>query len=261
MSDEAYKACIAALDDVTAAFNSGRAALSSAPTRYEADFAAFRLMQLVWLHVNSISHISTIPCTGSHLASAWVLARSAFETAVTALWLVIEDDWKEREARWLGWVASEEEYLRKLATEFESINPASAASYIAKAHRLKDRREAITRLLPKDSRYKRPSMPQLLKEVGAEGRFYIPYRVTSQVVHGSAGADEWAVRHEGNMIFLGNAVALPSWKDLFRMASWSVVQPGVIVLARSGAPSDACDKLLSSHKRLLEVTERLNEQI
>lgn len=261
MSDEAYKACIAALDDVTAAFNSGRAELSSAPTRYEADFAAFRLMQLVWLHVNSISHISTIPCTGSHLASAWVLARSAFETAVTALWLVIEDDWKEREARWLGWVTSEEEYWAKLATEFERIAPASVEPCIAKVHRLKDRREAITKLLPKDSRLRRPKMPQMIKEVGLEQRYYIPYRVTSHVAHGGAGADEWAVRCEGNRIFLGNVEAISSWKDLFRMASWSVVRPGVIVLTRSGASSDACDKLLSSHKRLLEVTERLDEQI
>jgi hypothetical protein len=107
-SEEVYTQCIAALDEVNAAFSSARGELSSAPTQYEADFAAFKLMQLVWVHVNAVSHIATIRYTGSHLASAWILIRSAFETGLTALWLTKEDDWKEREARWLGWITSRE---------------------------------------------------------------------------------------------------------------------------------------------------------
>jgi hypothetical protein len=260
MSDEAYKESIKALDNVTDVFWNARAALSSAPTKYEADFAAFKLMQLVWLHVNSVSHLAAIPYAGSHLASAWVLARSAFETGATALWLAMDDDWKEREARWLGWVTSEEDYWAKLAKEFESLNPSFAASSIERARLHKERREAITRLLPKDSRSKRPAMPQLLKEVGMDQRYYIPYRITSHIVHGGAGADEWAIQRKGDVISFGHASGLSSWKDLFRMASWSIVQPGTVVLARSGASSVACRQLLSCHENLVDVTERLENR-
>ncbi len=257
MSDENYRACIEALDDVTAAFRDGRAEVSSAPTRYEADFAAFKLMQLAWIHVNSLSHIASIPYTGSHIASALVLARSAFETGLTAYWLSKDDDWKEREARWLGWITSEEDYWNNLAKEFETLNPAFSASAVGKVRVLESRRTAITKLLPKDSRSKRPKPWQMLKEVGVEQKYYIFYRITSQVAHGGAGSDEWAVRREDDRISWANVVEPSSWKELFRMASWSIAQPGTVVLMRAGASSDARARLGSCHDKLLEVTHRL----
>jgi hypothetical protein len=53
-------------------------------------------------HVEAVSEVAKLGNPGSHYVSAVVLLRSAFEIALTAYWLVIEDDWKEREARYLA---------------------------------------------------------------------------------------------------------------------------------------------------------------
>lgn len=259
MIENAYDRCVEALDAVTKSFREIRDGIREAPTRYEADFAAYKLMQLVWLHVNSVSHIAAIRYTGSHLASAWVLIRSAFETAVTSLWLTIDDDWKEREARWLGWAAGEEKHWRNLSTEFKSLNPEYSQKAEEFANRLQERREAITRLLPKDSRESRPKMPRMLREAGVAANYYIPYRIACQVIHGGAGADEWAVRQEDNRIYFAGVVRPGAWKEAFRMASWSITQPGVTMLKRAGVSQSVCTRIVDCHDKLLEMTQQLDD--
>lgn len=258
MIDASFQGCIDALDGVTKAFRQGRVGLS-VPSRYEADRAAFKLMQQVWLHINSISHLAAIPYTGSHLASACVLLRSAFETAVVALWLTQDEDWRERESRWLGWVAGQEKYLANLAREFDSRSPMFAGKLRGQLQDLCDRREAITRLLPKDSRVARPPMPQLIREVGMEQPYYIPYRVMSHICHGGPGSWEYAVRDEGAMIVFTDVVKPSAWKDPFRMGGWCIAQPGMVVLARAGATKETCHNLLAAHTWLLQVTEGLKD--
>src|SRR5262249_23682962 len=90
--------CLAALDDVMGAYSDAQKGLT-APTEYEADLAAFKLMEVVFRHVSVVPVIALIPKPGSHHISARVLLRSAFEIALTAFWLALDDDWKERESR------------------------------------------------------------------------------------------------------------------------------------------------------------------
>lgn len=258
MEMSVYDQCIQALDNVTGAFAQGRKGLN-APTCYEADFAACKLMQQVYLHVNAISHIAAIRYTGSHLTAAWPLLRTAFETALRTLWLVQDDDWKERESRWLGWVTEEERYLKRLAKEFDAINVEYAQRLRAQRSELERRRKAIDKLLPKDSRMRNPSVPELISEVGLEAKYYIWYRIASHFSHGGPSSSQCAVkRTEEGIAFVG-VVQPRDWKGVFRSASWSITAPGLYVLLRSGADQAVIETLNSQHDRLIEVTEQLDE--
>ena len=256
---DVFRDCLRALDDVTKAFNDARNEVTGVPSRYEADFAAFQLMQQVLLHVNCVSEIAAIPRAGSHLASAWVLLRSAFETGLTALWLTIDDDWKEREARWLGWVAGWHDHYRKLASDLRPVNSQAAQEYDEAAARLVQRRDAIARLLPKAPRDKRPKMEVLMTEAGIDKRYYIAYRIGSQVAHGGPGMEELTVRLREGQVFLGGATDLSQWKDPLRMAGWCIAEPGIVVLRRAGVSEGACAEMVDKHNRLRDVTELLED--
>ena len=192
MTASSFEQCLAALDDVTNAFRIARSEVVAAPSHYEADFAAFKLMQQVWVHVNAVSAIAAIPYPGSHLASAWVLLRAAFETGLTAMWLAADDDWKEREARWLGWVTSHEKHLSNLSRDIKKLNAHAAQDFVHYVDQLKQRRELISRLLPKDSWTQRPSLLEMMREVNVDQGYYMAYRIGSQVAHGGAGMGVWS---------------------------------------------------------------------
>jgi hypothetical protein len=218
--------------------------------------AAFRLMQLVWVHVNSISALAVIPTPGSHVVAAWPLARAAYETGLTAWWLVKDDDWKEREARWLGWMTVEEKFQDDLANDFDAFDADAARMRRAYRDGLKHRREAITKLLPKDSRPKRPSIFQLVKELMPGQNYYVPYRIASQITHGGPGAMDWMSKNtdQGYTDIIPKPV---SWANLFPMCSWCIAQPGAVVLARAKAEEAI---LLEAHERVVECSGVLGRE-
>lgn len=256
MPPNAFHLSVDALNDVLGAYRACRKTIASVPGKYESEMAAFRLMQLVWVHVNSIAALAEIPTPGSHLVAAWPLARAAYETGLTAWWLVKDDDWKEREARWLGWMAGEEEFQESLAKDFEAFDSDAARKRRAYRDGLRHRREAITKLLPKDSRAKRPSIFQLVKELMPGQNYYVPYRIASQITHGGPGAMDWMSKHTND----GYTDVIPepeSWANLFPMASWCVTQPGSVVLARAKADNAALRELFEAHERVLRCSKEL----
>jgi Family of unknown function (DUF5677) len=256
MTDVRFQTCVGALNDVLGAYRDGRKTISTAPGKYEADMAAFRLMQLVWVHVNSISALAEVPTPGSHLVAAWPLVRAAYETGLTAWWLVKDDDWKEREARWLGWMAGEEKFQDDLANDFDSCDPDAARKRRAYRDSLKGRREAITKLLPKDSLTKRPSIFALVKELMPGQNYYVPYRIASQLTHAGPGAMDWMSKHTDD----GYTDIIPepqAWANMFSMASWCIAQPGAMVLARAKADNAFIRELLEAHERVLRCSKQL----
>lgn len=259
MNRDTFQLSVDALNDVLGAYRSSRKTIASVPGKYESEMAAFRLMQLVWVHVNSIAALAEIPTPGSHFVAAWPLARAAYETGLTAWWLVKDDDWKEREARWLGWMAGEEEFQESLAKDFEAFDADAASKRRAYRDELKSRREAITKLLPKDSRPKRPSIFQLVKELMPGQSYYVPYRIASQITHAGPGAMDWMSKHTDD----GYTDIIPepaSWANLFPMVSWCVAQPGAMVLARAKADSATIRELLDSHERVLRCSKVLGSE-
>jgi hypothetical protein len=256
MANEAdFRECVAALGEVRQAFLLAQQGLV-VPTRYEADLASFKLMEVVLQHVNAASGIAMLPKPGSHLVSAWVLLRSAFEVALTAYWLAVDDDWKEREARWLGWIAGEEEFQRKLAGDLRPVAGDGVQGIEDYALRLEQRRLAIMRLLPKDARAKRPAIPQILQECGIHQRYYVAYRIGSQLTHGGPAACEEVWETDGS-VFRTKEVNYASWVGPFQMAGWCIAQPGYAVLCRSGAAFEAAENLVDVHDQLLAAVSRL----
>jgi hypothetical protein len=180
------------------------------------------------------------------------LLRSAFEIGLTAFWLTKEDDWKEREARWLGWVAAEEEFQRGLAGDLRPVNPEAADKYVAYAERLEQRRLAITRKLPRDSRERRPAMPQMLNECCVDRKYYIPYRIGSQCTHGGPSVCD-AIFESGETFIRMRDVSYSEWMHQLLMGSWSMAQPGVTTLFRAGASPEALQRLHTAHDRLRDL--------
>ena len=257
MCGEQFNACIAALDIVTATFRDARQGLDA--PRYEADYAAFKLMQQAWLHVNAFSHVAAIPYTGSHLIAGWALLRAAYEAGLRALWLVKDDDWKEREARWLGWMHAEEDYWLRLAKDFRATAPGYAGELESYARTLRNRREEITKMLPKDSRPAPPSIAQMIADVGLEPQYYIPYRVACDALHGGPGSWRLAMKEADGRLHFLSAVTAREWAQPFRIASWCVAQPGIAVLLRAGAPAARCNDLARAHMEMLAAADALAE--
>ncbi len=247
-----FRECVEALDEVAAAFQTARKDLN-APSRYEADFAAFKLMEVVFRYVNAVSGIAMLPEPGSHLAPAWALLRSAFEIGLTAFWLTREDDWKEREARWLGWVVAEEDFQRKLGGDLRSANLEAADRFLDYAARLEQRRLAITRKLPMDSRERRPSIPQMLDECGVDRKYYIAYRIGSQFTHGGPSVCD-SVFESGEGFIRLKTARYSEWMHPLMLGSWSVAQPGVSTLSRAGASPESLERIYAAHEHLRDLT-------
>lgn len=250
-----FRSCVAALDDVVNEFLEARNRCAGL-SEYESDNAAFQLMEAVFRNVNAVSGIAVMPEPGSHLFPAWVLLRSAFEISLTAYWLTKEDDWKEREARWLGWMAGEETYQKKIANELRPVIGTGADEYISYAGQLEQRRHAIMQKLPKDSRMNRPIVPTMLKECGMDQQFYVAYRIGSHLSHGGPTVlRELFIQEDGAL--RRKHVNYEAWVEPFRMAGWSIAQSGSTVLARLGAPTNAVEQLVAAHDRLLSASSSL----
>jgi hypothetical protein len=258
MASEAdFLRCVSALDKVSVAFLGAQSGLG-APMHYEADLAGFKLMEVVVRHANAVSGIALLPTPGLHFISAWVLLRSAFEVALTAYWLTIDDDWKEREARWVGWMAGEEEYQRKLGGDLRPISEHGSQKFKDHANQLEARRLAIMQLLPKDSRDRRPSIPKMIEECGIEKKRYIVYRIGSQFTHGGPTVCQELFETGENYIRIKD-VDYSNWANLFQLASWSIAQPGQTTLLRAGASEVAITNVLAAHENLCVVASALEK--
>ncbi len=260
VSEADFKRCIDLLDGVTAAFLVARKGLN-APTHYEADLAAFQLMEVSFRHINAVTGVALMPKPGSHLISAWSLLRSAFEVSLTAHWLAINPDWKEREARWLGWVSGEEKYQRNLARDIGKAG-GDGSGFNRYADKLETRRMAIAQKLPKDSRIKRPDIPGMLRECRLKENHYIVYRTGSQITHGGPACinEVWSRgEHEGKPVLFVQEVNYAAWTHPLQLAGWCIAQAGYVVLTRAGALPEPVDMMIEAQQQLIEATSHLSK--
>ncbi len=256
MATEAdFRQCVTELDNVTHAFLTARKGLN-APSKYEADLAGFKLMEMVFRHVNAVSCIALLPDPGSHRLSAEVLIRSAFEIGLTAYWLTLEDDWQERESRWLGWVIAEEEFQRKVASDLRLFTGNKGDDVEEYIQQLEVRRLAIAQQLPKDARKKRPNIQEMLKECRIDKRYYIAYRVGSECIHGGPVACR-EIFETGKNFIRTKVVKYSSWVHTFNMAGWCIAQPGSTALLRAGATPTTVTKLFDAHGCLRAAARKL----
>jgi hypothetical protein len=120
-----------------------------------------------------------IPATGA--------ARSAFESVVTAAWMVAPDDAAERDRRWLALFVEERSYWKRMVEEAkERKDTAQVIADLEQEHagvdqilaEVKPQFDAIGSPQPE----KLPTMDLRLEAVG-QGKQYVAYKTACQLVH------------------------------------------------------------------------------
>lgn len=266
-----FVSCVSALDRVTRAY---RIALpfGTFPGTYEADAAAFCLMEVVWQQVNAVSAVAELQPHGSHYEPACVLCRVAYEASVTAVWLTGPSDWKDRESRWLRWFRKEEDYLRRLSRDVGTASQDAASSYDVRREELESFRQQVATLLraeyitagiPEREAKARcsfgstPTFKSILLEAGLGPRDYALYSTLSHSTHVGPSAATGVLRVEGNRVTPYLAHGPHEWPFLFRIAAWSVTWPAQRVLALCDAPVEKSHQVVDAHSDLLAACARL----
>ncbi len=207
--------------------------------RFEADIEACLLFNLVARHVEAV--ISLARTDLALLPAAYATARSAFETATKAAWMVDSDDPYAREARWLAHIAEEERVYQRAAGR--SPDTATRANYLSYAEQLRGFRTAVHAALPSNVSLPKgnPSVEEACRLIGGE-RLYSLYIYLSQFVHGGHLATSLYRQHLGTEKQLGEFITQGHWYVALRICWLSISHPAVVVLSRlSGSRGDYLD--------------------
>jgi hypothetical protein len=96
----------------------------------------------------------------------------------------------------------------------------------------------------------------MLEECGVEKKYYVAYRIGSQLTHGGPAVCEEVFETAEDFIRM-KELSYGTWVNLFLMASWSVAQPGHVALGRAGASEESVGKLLDAHDKLRAIVKGL----
>jgi len=220
--------------------------------KYESDSAAFSLARLAVRHAEGFRELAKWDTDG--YAPAATISRTTFETGAVAAWLMVPEDPFEREGRWLGYYRSNERFYESLAKDLDRIGSNHSQNMRQTAHHYRDWRVTIERILPPHVKcVPKPSMPEILKELGHSG-LYLAYRSTSQVIHAEPDALDLVrqidyVKDDPNdtnpifksseqMIRWGTFVDEKQWIILLRMNAWGMMISLTSVLPRIGSHYD-----------------------
>lgn len=265
-SEVAFFECRDALDRVTDAFLDLRSG-TVFPSTYEADMAATYLFACAWQAVNAISHLTEIRYVGSHFIPAQCLCRSAVEVGLTAYWLVREDDWRLREARWLRYVRREEKYRGGLASDFGALNAEISDRLRSERVQLESRRNAIDSLLKvefaKDGiradTERTPSFSEILSDLKLRDQIYPRYRLLSHSLHGGPSQASTVLRIEGDNVGWYMAHSPRDWSDLFLLAGHALCAGASDYAKRISAPSEKVAVLNEALSDLARKSQYLEE--
>lgn len=231
-------------------------------------------MQATLIYVNSLSAVAELKPEGSHLPSAWTLARSAFESGMTAMWLAEPDDWKERESRWIRWVQREEKFTQNLARSLPDASVVGSNPFAQNVAALRQRRESITQLLlaefarsnpeSEESHARRkhhletgPTFETILKECTLGREMYLAYRIGSHYAHTGPSVSDSVFSFDGKAFSAYYAYGPGDWVAPFKLASWSLAQPAMFVLQRADCDPVKSALIISAHPRVVQATNTL----
>jgi hypothetical protein len=96
------------------------------PVTTQADEHAVGLVHTAYAHARGVHELSRIDV--GLLLPAAAAARSSYEAAIKAAWLVKPTEPLERERRAAGYLAEEERFLRQISTDFQTSGAATAAA-------------------------------------------------------------------------------------------------------------------------------------
>lgn len=208
--------------------------------KFESDLEALFIFYLVIRHIESICTLAK--CDLVMLPSALTVARGAFEATVKILWMLHPDEVFEREARWLAYLAGEEDYLLRTASLLAEFGH-EERWWTESAKSTHKFRIGVEKLLPSTKPLKAlPNFRAMLKDIGQE-QHYLKYMRLSQFAHGTHVAGELYRNNLGNGKVHGEFIYPESWAEPLNCAWWCLATGGTTILKKlGGEPGAFADK-------------------
>ncbi|MEP0881368.1 DUF5677 domain-containing protein [Trichocoleus sp. ST-U3] len=205
------------------------------PEEYRADVEALHLLQLTICHVESV--VSLAQQNLALLPSAAVISRSAFETAMNALWMLEPEDPSQRQVRLIAFMQEEIDFYDRYIKKLNELGVDSANTLKIEQDRDKIKlfREAVIRNLPLE--YKSlPKMPNIFDMLRSMNRevTYPFYRILCQYVHGTHAAT-WRYKTVlDNPNEIEEFLSPKKWHSLLHICGYSLEELGCKFLSRLG---------------------------
>jgi len=220
--------------------------------KYEAEVEALNLFKIAIRNVEGVIELARRDLV--LLPPALAAARTSFETAVKAAWLVNADDPFHREVRWLAHLASEESYLSRIAKQLEKLGKDVTALHQRETS-IKDFRLAVDAKLPRDITRlsSTPTFKAMLTDLGGD-QLYSYYMLLSQYVHGEHPGT-WLYRAGGlgTEKRIGEFIKPADWFIPLRLSFLSLSHPGRVFLVRVGGEAE---QFLSE-----DIRQKIEDQI
>jgi hypothetical protein len=238
------------LDRLIASFLSSRNVVMPELGRWEAQVEAINLFNLSIRHAEGV--ITLAKTDWPLVAPAAAAARCALECSVRAAWLINDKDDFVCEARYLAYLAEEEELLERWEQEV-SKRGGDASAPRKKREEIKSFRLKVTNALPNGTvAVKSASMRKMLASIGGDN-LYMLYRELSQYAHGTHSAT-WMFRGRGlgTERRYGDFVKVSDWYTPLLFVLLAFGHPARLVLARIGGTEHLPDREDGKIRRALE---------
>ena len=225
---------------------------------FEVDCAVPALVEHVILQAKAVSELARLSETYAPAAAG--CARSAMEVGTLAAWLSKPREAHDREARWLGYFKSLEEFSRKMANELKNLDPnvprvldETIAKYMKGMTAPRFGKPIVP--VPK------PSMKAMLADLGYE-HLYPGYREVCEVIHGGPETiNRHRIFHRSRELPMGFEFGVftdgVDWQIVFRITSWGVAVACYHSLRNFGIKNAVSAGILDAHKRLIEVLDKV----
>lgn len=172
------------------------------------------------------------------LLPAAAAARSSYEAAIKAAWLLKPSEPLERERRAAGYLAEEERFFRKISTDFQTRGAATAAARTLAvadglAVTLASVKHQLSQQLANPAPVALPSVDVILDEQGTRRQYFL-WRHISQLVHSAPTAMQFLKRSaaDGAMVTYGFFAKPEDWTVTLGLTGEAIMTGAEAVAAR-----------------------------
>ena len=200
------------------------------------DVEAHAMLWLVIRNAETVSYLAQIDL--GLFPGAISAARTCFEVAIRALWMLQPATAVEREGRWLAHLESEEDHHRRMAKRFREVGK-DPGNLLDLADHMRARRTGIKGGLPMHATKndRAPNLEQMLRSLDVPV-YYANYMRLSQYVHGThfAGSLYRRFTPQGKQE-IGEFVRPEDWYNAFGAAGFAVRSLGDRIITLHGDDS------------------------
>jgi len=193
---------------------------------------AHAMLWLVIRNAEAVCYLAQIDLAS--FPGAISAARTSFEVAVRALWMLQPASAEEREGRWLAHLESEEDHHRRMEKRLREAGR-DPKNLLELADRIGARRRGIKDGLPVDATKhdRAPNLEQMLRSLDVPS-YYANYMRLSQYVHGTHFAGSLYRRFKSGKQEIGEFVRPADWYNAFGAAGTAVRSLGDRIITLHG---------------------------